>query len=168
MKRFVALGCGMLVMMAARGHAQAGECVPPDAGLAIAGAVRDFNVPPSAACRGPNYGSSLGPIIDYKALERAAAAPEVPVGQPQQPQPPVARPRPSGPALGSGEGVDLYDLEAGTGGTMTQYSGRELERLGELDAMQGKPLNMERAGDVNYVRGYTRGNERRMLPKPWR
>lgn len=158
---------GMMVVMAAAQtvHAQTNECLDPTAGLAVAGAVRDFNVPPSAACRGPDYGSSLGPIIDYNAalrkVEAAATAVPAPAAIPE-------RPKPAGPVLGAGEGVDLYDLEAGTGGTMTNYSGRELERLGELDAMQGKPLNMERASDVNYLRGYTKGQERRMMPQPWR
>ncbi len=165
MQRYVALGCVLAVLTVPAAMAQTNECVPPDAGLAIAGAVRDFSLPPSAACRAPDYGSSLGPIIDYNAAARAVDVPVEPVTLPQGQ---AQRVRPSGPALGSGEGVDLYDLEAGTGSVMTNYSGRELERLGELDAMQGKPLNMERAGDVNYVRGYTRGNERRMMPKPWR
>jgi hypothetical protein len=166
MQRCITFGCMLAVMTTGSALAQTNECVPPDAGLAIAGAVRDFNVPPSAACRAADYSTSYGPIIDYKAAERAAPAPvtsELPAALPQ-----VVRPKPTGPELGSGEGVDLYDLESGTGGTMTNYNGRELERLGELDAMQGKPLNMDRADDVNYVRGYTKGNERRIMPKPWR
>jgi len=165
MKRILGFGsmAAMISMVAV--HAQTNECVPPEAGLAIAGAVTDFKVPPSAACRGPNYASSLGPIIDYS--KTAARPPAAVVPGALVPAVPNRR-QPSGPVLGAGEGVDLYDLENGTGGTLTNYNGRELERLGELDAMQGRPLNMDRASDVNYLKGYTRGNERRMAPKPWR
>ncbi len=148
-------------------RAQTNECVPPDAGLAIAGAVRDFKLPPSPACVAADYSHSYGPIIDYEAATRpAAAAPATPAAPAAVPQ--VQRPQPTGPVLGAGEGMDLYDLEAGTGGSATQYNGRELERLGQLDAMQGKPLNMDHASDINYVRGYTKGNERRTMPTPWR
>ncbi|TKW60545.1 MAG: hypothetical protein DI628_06485 [Blastochloris viridis] len=165
MKWISALGFMAAMALSATVHAQTNECVPPEAGLAIAGAVTDFKVPPSAACRGPNYASSLGPIIDYN---KTAARP-APAALPDALAPAVQqRPRPNGPVLGAGDGVDLYDLENGTGGTLTNYNGRELERLGELDAMQGRPLNMDRASDVNYLKGYTRGSERRMAPKPWR
>lgn len=156
-----ALAATMALMAAdvTRVHAQYGECVPPGTELVVPGAVTDFKVPVASVCRAADYSSSLGPIIDYSQpveTKPVTAQPDMPAA--------VPRPKPTGPLLGAGEGLDLYDLEAGTGGAPTQYTHRQMERLGELDALQGKPLNMNRAGDLNYLKGYTRGNERRMLP----
>lgn len=166
MMRIWTVGMTMALALPLLAHAQAGECLDPTAGLAEVGAVRDFPVPPSAACVGPDYASSLGPIIDYEALAKKALPTAKPVAAPLATPP--QRPRPEGPLLGAGEGVDMYDLEAGTGGATTTYKDRQLERLGELDALQGKPLNMEHAQSLSYLKGYTQGNERRVMPKPWR
>lgn len=152
-----------LCLMVPTAHAQKGECLDPTAGLAVAGAVVDFPVPPSPHCRAPVYDSSLGPIIDYEALERQARG-ELPVATPPTPTSLPAPPR--GPALGGGEGLDLYDLEAGTQGeTTTEYSERQLFSLGRLDAEQGRPVDQKHTGSLDYMQGYTRGLEQRARPR---
>lgn len=164
MMRIWTVGMTMALGLPLLANAQAGGCLDPTAGLAEVGAVTDFPVPPSSACVGPDYGSSLGPIIDYDALAK-----KVPVAKPvTTPLTQPERPKPVGPLLGAGEGVDMYDLEAGTGGAPTTYKDRQMERLGELDALQGKPLNMNYAQNLSYLKGYTQGNERKVMPKPLR
>ncbi|PZP40339.1 MAG: hypothetical protein DI585_01300 [Pseudomonas fluorescens] len=74
---------------------------------------------------------------------------------------PVAAPaQPAGPAIGSGEGADLDDLEQGTaGGIQTQYNNREMVKVGQFDALQGRPVNMQYANNLEYLQGYTQGQK---------
>ena len=38
----------------------------------------------------------------------------------------------------------------------------QMKRYGELDAMQGRPINMNYANNLGYIQGYTEGQARRM------
>ena len=157
--RALALGALAFGLVPAAAWAQRGECLDPTAGLALVGAVTDFPVPPSPHCRAPVYDSSLGPIVDYAALERQARG-ELPTSTTATPTAVPAAPR--GPALGAGEGLDLYDLEAGTQPTeATDYTDRQLFSLGRLDGEQGRPVDPKQAGSLDYMRGYTHGLEGR-------
>ncbi len=46
-------------------------------------------------------------------------------------------------------------VEDEAGGIRQDFNGQQMRRVGELDARQGRPLNMLYANDLNYLQGYT-------------
>ena len=38
---------------------------------------------------------------------------------------------------------------------------QQMRRLGELDAMQGRPINMNNDNNLGYLQGYTEGQQRK-------
>jgi hypothetical protein len=53
-----------------------------------------------------------------------------------------------------------------TAGTMTMdMNALQYKRLGHLDAIQGRPLNMNYANSLGYMQGYTEGQQQRMSPQ---
>lgn len=122
----------------------------------VPGAVQGLPGAASSKCEPVDYGDKLGPDPSDSTL--VVSATTVKAGTPQQP---AGAPQP--------EEAD----EAG--GIQTNYNNLQLARLGELDAMQGHPLNMKYADDLGYLQGYTRGQQRRaqgpaagqqMMPPP--
>jgi len=65
----------------------------------------------------------------------------------------------------------LDDLEQGTSAEQVaepvpeqryDYNQLQMMRLGELDARQGKPINMNHGGNLYYLQGYTKGQQERL------
>jgi hypothetical protein len=44
----------------------------------------------------------------------------------------------------------------------------QMQRLGQLDAMQGRPVNMQNASVLGYMQGYVQGQQMRMQTLPER
>ncbi len=84
-----------------------------------------------------------------------------------QPQPtaPVARPQTAPAAVSApvraGQGTNLRESGpvASTGPDLNVL---QMRRLGQLDAMQGRPINMGNASNLGSMQGYTEGQQRRM------
>ena len=92
---------------------------------------------PEIPCKGVDYTQSYA--------ETAAQATAQPA--PKQPQN-IVQPAPDVQVQGGGVRMDLNTLQ--------------MQRLGELDAMQGKAINMQYASTLGYMQGYTAGQQRRM------
>lgn len=94
---------------------------------------------PVIACRAIDY---TQPFAEAQATAARPVAVR-PVAQPMQVQQalPVADGRP----------MDLNTLQ--------------MQRLGQLDAMQGMPINMRYASTLGYMQGYTAGQKMRLQPQ---
>lgn len=73
---------------------------------------------------------------------------------------PSRRPVPVQPQAGAGSAI-----EAPAVANDIDFNTLQMKRLGALDAMQGRPLNMNHASNLGYIQGYTEGQQRRMAPQ---
>lgn len=99
---------------------------------------------PMIPCKQADYKQPLG--------EPAQAEPEVPV----VPRP-VVKPEQPLPTLD-----ELEQGGAPEANDSVNYNNLQMMRLGELDARQGRPLNMSHADDLFYMKGYTKGQDQRL------
>lgn len=132
----------VLAALVVPGAAVAGDCVDT-----LSNGERVLKQPVPTECTPVDY---VKPVV-FPWLKVATQA----VEQPQ-------------PLVGSGEGVPLDELESGAvktvlptieagNGGVGGFSAGALERVGESDGAHGMPLNPHYASDVNYLRGFTRG-----------
>ncbi len=75
------------------------------------------------------------------------------------PQQPSARPV-QAPQIGGGSAIQQPAVA-----TDIDFNTLQMKRLGALDAMQGRPLNMNHASNLGYVQGYTEGQQKRAMPQ---
>ena len=66
----------------------------------------------------------------------------------------TARPMPQATPLAT-------NVQVQGGGVPMDLNALQMQRLGELDAMQGRPINMQYASTLGYMQGYTNGQQRR-------
>jgi hypothetical protein len=116
-------------------------CVPPDALLTKA---QQAAFMASNVCNPPNPASPLGPIRpaepvmvkkEWQAPARETVRIEIPQVTVQDVDVPVAEEQNFG------------------------YNYKESMRLGQMDAVQGKAMNMKYASNLGYLKGYTKGQE---------
>lgn len=100
-----------------------------------------FEIASTSHCKGPAVNTSFGPFPLMNTLS-AVTTTKVLVISPT-------------------DVVSETAVEEEVGGIRQDFNGQQLRRLGELDAMQGKALNMLYADDLGYLQGYTQGQKKR-------
>lgn len=102
----------------------------------------------------PN-GDDQYPVIPCKPVDYMTPPPPA---EPEEQA--VPKPQPKAP-------VTLEELEQGTvpqaaAEEQMDYNNLQMRRLGDMDARQGKPINMNYGGNLYYLQGYTQGQKERL------
>lgn len=124
-------------------------CPPPNVGMDdVNGVVPDFDTNANNPnCHAPDYAT---PPEGYTGLITPVSSTVVDGDDAHKPS--VLPPQLAAPE-------EVPEEEAG--GIHTDYTNQAAVRLGELDALQGRPLNMSYAENLGYLQGYTRGQKTR-------
>lgn len=142
----MALVMGFAVMITAgRAMAAVEDCPAPQDSDAEE-VVGDIEVPLPGGCHGVVVNNPLGPIKNFDVVNATTVV--------SGSSPPATDPG----NLPDGMTVVGQQDEAEP---QADLNVRQLMRLGELDAMQGKPLNMSHSSDLGYLQGYTNGQIKR-------
>jgi len=149
MRFLLPAACAFCLLISGGVVAQVNTCIPPDAGLGVAGAAA-FNVA-SAGCKKVDYSSPLGPLPAKEGLALPDEAKKAVWQPPERETARIVVPQPTDEA-DVPEKVDQN----------YEYNYKQFRRLGELDAQQGKPMNMKYAGNLGYLKGYTEGQDARL------